>query len=262
MKSPIKYFGGKGTMANSIAVHFPVPSSYTTYVEPFGGGATMLLSQPIGHVEIYNDIYENVYSLFKVLSDKTMFEEFKHKCDLALYSSQIKAELKLDLESKLTLVDRAFAFWYVNRTSYNGVGGMNIMKIIRRGMSKSTSDFLSSVDRLKEIHDRLSAVIVLNEDSIRLIKKMDADNAFMYLDPPYHPSTRSSGDYVHDYTEQDHENLISAVLTLKGKVLLSGYDCQAYDRLLTKFTKVKFDVSMLDGNNAVKLKEETLWKNY
>jgi hypothetical protein len=44
--------------------------------------------------------------------------------------------------------------------------------------------------------------------------------------------------------------------------LLSGYDCQAYDRLLTKFTKVKFDVSMLDGNNAVKLKEETLWKNY
>lgn len=249
-------------MANSIAEHFPAADSYTTYIEGFGGGGTMLLSQPIGHVEIYNDIYENVYSLFKVLSNKTMFEEFKNKCDLALYSSQIKAELKTDLKSKLNVVDRAFAFWYVNRTSYNGVGGMNIMKVIRRGMSKSTSDFLSSVDKLKEIHDRLSAVIVLNEDSIKLIKRMDSSNAFIYLDPPYHPSTRSAGDYVHDYTGQDHETLISTVLDLNGKVLISGYDCKEYDRLLSKFTKVKFDVSTLDGNNAVKMKEETLWKNY
>ena len=249
-------------MANSVAAHFPDPSSYTTYIEAFGGGGTMLLSQPIGHVEVYNDIYENVYSLFKVLSDKSMFDEFKHKCDLALYSSQIKAELKADLKSSLSMVDRAFAFWYVNRTSYNGVGGMNIMKVIRRGMSKSTSDFLSSVDKLKELHDRLSAVIVLNEDSIKLIQRMDSSSAFMYLDPPYHPSTRSSGDYVHDYTEQDHETLISTVLTLKGKILISGYDCKEYDRLLSKFTKVKFDVSTLDGNNAVKMKEETLWKNY
>lgn len=262
MKSPIKFFGGKNSMSKKINLHFPEPSSYLTYVEAYGGSGAMLLSNPIGHVEIYNDIYENVYSLFKVLSNNVLFDEFKRRCDIAIYSAQLKKEYKEKLRLNISIVDRAYYFWYINRTSYNGVGGMNIMKIIRRGMSKSTSDFLSSVDKLKEIHDRLSAVIILNEDALSLIKRMDSDNTFMYLDPPYHLSTRSSGGYIHDYTDTNHESFIDLVLTLKAKVLISGYACEAYKRLDTKFDRIDFDVSMSDGNNSVKMKVESLWKNY
>jgi len=37
MNAPIKYFGGKGTMFNEIIKYFPDPSTYNTYIEPFGG---------------------------------------------------------------------------------------------------------------------------------------------------------------------------------------------------------------------------------
>ena len=251
-------------MAKTILFHFPPDASYKKYVEPYGGSAALMLCKPLGHVEIYNDIEQNVYCLFKVLSDEGMFKAFKRLCDLALYSEQIRDEMKVALEDSdfLSMYQRAFVFWYVNRTSYNGVGGLNVMPVIRRGMSKSTSDFLSSVDRLKELHDRLSAVIVLNQDALKLIKKHDGTNTFMYLDPPYHPDTRSSGGYKHDYTVEDHRALIELLLECKSKILLSGYDCDDYSWLAHKFKKVKFDVSSLDGKNRVKVREEVLWRNY
>ena len=46
-------------------------------------------------------------------------------------------------------------------------------------MSKSVSDFLSAIDRLDEIHDRLSKVIVTNCDGIDLIEKYNTENVFI-----------------------------------------------------------------------------------
>ena len=43
-------------------------------------------------------------------------------------------------------------FWYVTRTSYNGLGGYNYDMHVRRKMSKGISDFLSSIDKMTEIH--------------------------------------------------------------------------------------------------------------
>lgn len=37
LNSPIRYFGGKGTMFNNIIEQFPLPETYNTYIEPFGG---------------------------------------------------------------------------------------------------------------------------------------------------------------------------------------------------------------------------------
>ena len=89
MKPPIKYFGGKSNMISKILPHFPPDSHYNIYLEPYGGSASVLLSRPLtGHVEIFNDINENIYSLFKCLIDPDLFSEFKNKCDLSLYSAQ------------------------------------------------------------------------------------------------------------------------------------------------------------------------------
>jgi DNA adenine methylase len=263
MKSPIKYFGGKGNMFNEIKVHFPADDQYKVYVEPFGGSAAMLLARPLtGHVEIYNDIFENVYSLFKCLSDKALFEELKAKCDLAIYSAQIRKEYKEKLKDQLGLVERAYYYWYVNRTSHNGIGGWSVNCCIRRKMSKATSDFLSCIDRLPELHDRLSAVIIENRDAVELMKKYDQSNVFIYADPPYHHETRGTHRYVHDYTDEQHESFIDACLASNAKVLISGYACKPYERLETKFKRFDFDVKTIDGTFEKKTKVESLWKNY
>ena len=99
-------------------------------------------------------------------------------------------------------------------------------------MSKSVSDYLSMIDKLPEIHNRLSTVIIENKNIFDLIKKYDSENTFFYLDPPYIQQTRASNQkYECDMTNQQHEHLISIVNNSKSKFLISGYYHPIYDNL-------------------------------
>jgi DNA adenine methylase len=263
MNTPIKYFGGKGTMFNNIIKYFPEQGTFNTYIEPFGGSFSIGLKKPETEVEIYNDLEQNVYSLYKVLSDKELFEEFKFKCDLVHFSEDLRKEFKEKLKEEQSIVDRAFYFFYVNRTSRNGIGGITLNTIVRRKMSKSTSDFLSAIDRLPELHQRLSKVIILNRDGIGLIEKYNQENIFIYCDPPYVHSTRTDTRYNVDMIDEQHEKFLDVVIKSKSKILISGYDCEMYDRLTENgFEKISFEVKTVDGAFKKKTKVETLWKNY
>jgi DNA adenine methylase len=264
MNSPIKYFGGKGTMFNNIIDYFPKRETYNTYIEPFGGSYSIGLKKEPVEIEIYNDLEKNVYSLYKVLSTPLLFRLFKEKCDLVLYSEDIRSEFIQNLKDPdISILDRAFYFFYVNRTSHNGVGGFSKNTYIRRGMSKSISDFLSAIDRLPELHDRLSRVIVTNMDGIEMIRKYNASNVFHYCDPPYEQSTRTTTRYKVDMDRDGHIDFLNAVMESKSKILISGYDCELYDRLSENgFKKVSFDVKTIDGNFKPKTKTEYLYYNY
>jgi len=172
IRSCIRYFGGKGGMYKEIIAHFPDKDTYDTYLEPFGGGASILFQKEITPIEIYNDLEENVYSLFKVLSDSKKFKEFQKRCDTVYYSKQIRDEFKADLlKDDLSMVDRAFRFFYVNRSSINSIGGFSAILVVRRGMSKCVSDMLSAIEGLPAVHQRLSRVIIENRDGVHLINK-------------------------------------------------------------------------------------------
>jgi DNA adenine methylase len=265
LNSPIRYYGGKGGMKYDIIEHFPEKGSYGVYIEPFGGGASILFAMEPTPVEIYNDLEENVYSLFKVVSDKELFHQFKQLCDLCYFSRQLRDEYEQELKrDDLTMVQRAFKYWYVNRSSYSGSGGFSINLSIRRGMSKSTSDFLSTVDNLINIHERLSRVVIEHTDGINLIKKYNSENIFLYCDPPYHSSTRVPGaKYKCDMTDEQHKELIDALLECKSKVIVSGYNNPEYDKLVVAgWKKIDFDVNTIDSKRSPRVKVESLWKNY
>ena len=235
------------------------PNNFDVYVQGFGGGASILFSKPYSSVQIYNDINQNVYSLFYVLQNKQMFQQFKYKLDLTYYSKQLHDEFKQKLKNKnISIVDRAYYYFYVNRSSFNSVGGFSTYLLARRNMSKSTSDFLSSIDGLAKIHQRLSSVIIENRDIIELIQKYDNDNVFFYLDPPYIQQTRASNQkYQCQMSNQQHQRLIDVIMASKGKFLISGYNHQIYNKLNDKFEKIEFK-SPNSGSNAT----EVLWRNY
>lgn len=153
MNSVIRYFGGKQGMANEILKYFPEKETYDTYIEPFGGSYALgFKMEYVPPIEIYNDLEKNVYSLYKVMSDKKLFEQFKEKCDLCYYISDLREEYRQKLKNEdLDLVERAFYFFYVNRTSHNGNGGLSVNTVVRRNMCKSISDMLSCIDRLPEV---------------------------------------------------------------------------------------------------------------
>lgn len=264
MNSPIRYFGSKGTMYNNIIKHFPNKEEFDTYIEPYGGTFVVGLKKEPSKIEVYNDLEQNVYSLYKVISDKDMFEQFKQKCDLTIYSEDLRKDFKEKLKfDDLDIITRAFYFFYVNRTSHNGIGGFSMNSSIRRGMSKAVSDFLSCIDRLPELHERLSRVIISNTDGVKLIRKYNAPNNLLYLDPPYEQSTRTSARYKVDMDRNGHIEFLDAVIESKSKIIISGYECDLYERLTDNgFKKLNFEVKTIDGNFNKKTKIETLWMNY
>ncbi len=261
MKSAIRYFGGKGTLYNKILKYFP--SQYDIYIEPFGGAYSVGLQQKCRQ-EIYNDLEKNVYSLFKVISDKELFKQFKEKCDLLYYSEDLRKEFKqeLKLNNNLSIIDRAFYFFYVSRTSVNGVGGFSINLIKRHNMSKSVSDLLSTIDNLEMLHNRLSTIIVCNQDGTELIKKYNKSNVFFYLDPPYMWSTRGTARYSVDMNLEQQELLIDTVLDCKeSKFLISGYNNDLYKKLEENgFKRIEFESSSLNNQGGRNI--ESLWYNY
>lgn len=269
MNSPIRYYGGKGTMFNEILKYFPDKNSYNTYIEPFGGSYSIGLKKEPTKVEIYNDLEKNVYSLYKVLSDKQLFERFKERCDLAPYCDDIRKEYLLKLKGELSVEDRAFFFFYVNRISHNGTGGFSMNPIsakdgIRRNMSKVVSDYLSCIDRLPELHDRLSRLIVSNSDGVEIINRYKNEtDVLIYCDPPYEQSTRTSARYSIDMNTEHHKRFLDAVIESKSMIIISGYDCDLYKILEENgFEKIHFQVNTIDTKFNPKTKIETLWRNF
>lgn len=272
MNAPIRYFGGKNGMAKKILEYFPEKGTYNTYIEPFGGSFGVALHNPnIPPIEIYNDLDHNVYSLFIVLVNDDMFTSFKHKCDNILYSEEMRRTFIKELKDKpwsdesSDIVDRAFKFFYVNRTSRNGIGGFSVNLCVRREMSKSCSDMLSTIEGLPKLHDRLSKVIVTNQDGVKLISKYSqSENTFIYADPPYHHSTRTETRYNVDMDDEMQEKFINECINAKCKILISGYDCETYKKLEENgFKKVEFTVHTMSGDHKTKKdKTECLWMNY
>jgi len=75
IRSPFPWFGGKGSskIRNAILKTLP-PHEY--YVEPFGGGASILLAKQPAKVEVYNDVNRGLVNLFRVIADEEMFAKF------------------------------------------------------------------------------------------------------------------------------------------------------------------------------------------
>ena len=257
-KSPIHYYGGKFYMTDIIISHFP--KKYNLYIEGFGGGASVLLAKTDYGPEIYNDLGSNVYSLFKCLSDEKMFNELKTKLDVTYYSRDIFNQFREELlRNDLSVVDRAYRYFCISRMAFNGVGAFAVNFVCRNNMCKSVSSFISAIDGLPELHQRLSRVIVENRDIFELIEKYDNNDVFWYLDPPYLADTRtSSTKYECEMTDEDHMKFVDVLLKSKSKFLISGYDHKIYDKLVENgWNKFTFQSPNVNSDRT-----ECLWYNY
>ena len=133
-------------------------------------------------------------------------------------------------------------------------------------MNEQAAAWLSCVDGLPAVHDRLKRVVILNQDALEVIGKQDGPRTLFYLDPPYHKDTRTAKDvYKHEMSDEQHVELLRAVNDCEGKVMISGYHCDLYDGMLSgdDWKCHEFDLP----NNAAGGKEkrrmtECLWVNY
>jgi DNA adenine methylase len=233
-------------------------------MEPFAGSAVISLNIPNDRCSvIVNDINRNIYSLYTVLMDAGMFAELRERLDLAICHEEFFREYRERLkDDSLSTVERAFYFFVYNRLAFNGVGGFVHSTCIRRKMSKSTSDLLSAIEGLYQIHQRMSTFIIFGRNGIDLIGKYDRPDVFIYADPPYTHDTRTSARYQCDMSMEEQKRLMEVIVHARAKILLSGYDNPLYGKFLTEengWVKTAFNVNTVSAKKGggVKLKRNT-----
>jgi DNA adenine methylase len=231
--SPLKWHGGKHYLASKIVALMP---PHTHYVEPFAGGLSVLLAKPCeGISEVVNDIDGELTNFWRVLRND--FDSFRLLCQQTPFSEAdwISAKNSFpngSLALGMNPTWRAWAFFVLCRQSLSG--RMESFAAISRnrtrcGMNEQVAAWLSAIDGLPEIHARLKRVLVLNRNAIDVIRTEDGPQTLFYLDPPYHPDTRVSKQvYRHEMAVEDHCELLFQLSKIKGKFLLSGYNCEPY----------------------------------
>ena len=262
IRPPVKRHGGKFYLAEWIISKFPAGYEKMTYVEPFGGGASVLLQKHPSQVEVFNDLDEELSNLFVVL------QNYSH--DLIQYLSLVPYS-EWEFENAIranaaTSIKRAIDFYIQCRQSIGGRGDSFALSKhrVRGGMADNVSAWLSSIDEnLPKVIKRLRTVEILCRDGLDVIKKFDSANTFFYLDPPYVQTTRKSPEvFKHEFTFGNHWNLLELVSKLKGFWVLSGYNNPLYSAWAEVCGWVKVEKQISNhaaGGDEKRVMTECLW---
>lgn len=192
---------------------------------------------------VYNDKFEGLYHFFKTLRDSSTTENLIRKLQLTPYCQQEYMYCTKEWENQEDAVEKARCFYVATIQSYDALGSMMPNKTWRRsknpdncrhGMSQNVSAWLNKIDMvIPSIVEKLRTFQITNEDALNCINYWDSLDTIFYLDPPYVMNTRDSKNiYNIEYSDQDHFNLISRLMNIKGSAIVSGYDSLLYKPLL------------------------------
>lgn len=271
MNLPLHYFGGKGSfngkLAKWIICHFP---KHIHYCEPcFGGGSILLYKEKNDNIsEVVNDIDGRLVNFWKVLANKTAFKQFYTRISFLPLSEQLFREA-LSYKFGSDTVEDAVQYFILNRQSRLG-SNKNFVTLskrrTRRGINEQVNNWLTSIEGLPEIVDRLESVVIRNIDIIKFIDQEDTEDTFFYIDPPYLHETRGCTDaYKFEMSESDHENMLQKLETINGKFCLSGYHSSLYKKYATQngWRTDEMKISHCSSTEKKKKnKTEVIWMNY
>jgi DNA adenine methylase len=267
---PLKYHGGKSYLAHKIIELMP---KHLTYAEPFfGGGAVLMAKDPEGISEVVNDIDYTLMNFWGMLRNPLTFYAMQRVLEATPFGQPVFGMAQCDsiVTGLETQIRDAIKFFIVARQSLAGrkldFAPISVNRV-RRGMNEQASAWLSSIEGLPAVHERMKRVVIMSEGFERFIKRIDNPKTLFYCDPPYihqsRVSTREYGDF--EMSNDDHELLLKTLACIKGKFILSGYDSDLYRQYAKKhkWKSVKFDLpNNSAGGKSKRRMVEVCWMNY
>lgn len=283
--SPLKWHGGKAYLAQRIIGLMPPrrsaenPEGWLHYVEPYAGGLSVLLANdPEGISEVANDLNESLTRFWQVLSDERLFPRFVRHCQATPFSEAVYNDCRMVHENPhlwnrgaadSRMIALAYAFFVVCRQSL--AGRMKDFATLsrtrtRRNMNEQASAWLTCVEGLPQVHERLKSVVILNRDALDVIRQQDGPHTLFYADPPYlHETRTTTGEYAHEMTYKQHAALLAVLGAIEGKFLLSGYPSELYDGFAAKHDWKRHDFELPNnaaGGATKRRMIEAVWANF
>lgn len=261
-KRPVlRWHGGKWKLAPWIISHFP---PHRVYVEPYGGGASVLLRKERSYAEVYNDLDRDAVALFRVLRDPEQSARLVEELKLTPFAKLEFEESYQPANDQVEIARRLLirSFMGFGSNGHNTAVKTGFRANSNRSGTTPARDWANYPDLLPLIIERLTGVVIEYRDASEVMSQHDGEQTLHYVDPPYMFETRSkamhrNGCYSHEMNREQHIALLGHLQTLSGMVLLSGYADDLYDSTLPDWERVEI-ASHADGARD---RVEVMWLN-
>lgn len=259
------YSGSKFLLAAVFALHY---AKHRRYVSLFGGSAGEFACKAPSPVEIYNDLDDHLYTVWRVLQSPKHYEQLQRLVQNTPNGRKQFEEccrILHDPPGKHSLIRRAWSFLVVGNTCRGGFHPAitRYWTTACDTTDKTTRNIQTLPQRLEEWRERFRKVRIEHADWYDLFVKYDRYDTLFFLDPPYFPLTlRSSGRlYQHELAIEMHLKLLQTICGAKGYVMLCGYNHPAYTVNLFHWRKMEFPVKAHMGGKGTP-RCEVIWMNY
>ncbi|EDP75067.1 DNA adenine methylase [Hydrogenivirga sp. 128-5-R1-1] len=263
----VKWAGGKRQLLEVLLKN--VPARFNTYIEPFVGGGALLFALLPDRAIIGDANCEliNAYSVIKDNVEELITSLERHRNDEDYYY-----EIRNLDPSTLSPVERASRFIYLNKTCYNGLYRENSKGMFNVPFGRYKNPKILDRDNLRAVSEFLNSsnVLILCQD-YRETCKLAGEGDFVYLDPPYHPLSRTASFTKYsrnDFSEEDQERLAEVFRELDRKgcyVMLSNSNTEFIKSLYRGYYIQELEASRAincKGDGRRRRKIELLIKNY
>ena len=265
-KAPFGYYGAKLRIARQIINLLP---PHYAWVEGFCGSAALTLAKSPVPIEVINDVDGEVVNLFEQLRNNP--EKLCRAVALTPYS-RAEHQLSRERENGLSLasLERARRFLVrtmmtVNAASGSSCSGFSFTQSYSRGKKEArVSRWYNLPERLEKTVERLRGVRVENRDACEIVQMFqDRPATLVYLDPPYFVKRQHK--YAIDANNLEfHSNLLEQCRRARCMILLSGYENDLYNKVLTRksgWSKQFIETHTRDTTGKEFARTEVLWMN-
>ena len=233
------------------------------------------MRKPRSYGEVYNDLDGEIVNVFRVLRDARKAAKLQKLVKLTPFSRE---EFDMAYTPDPDPIEQA------RRTivkAFMGFGSAAVTQVYSTSPGagfKATTGFRANSNRsgttpshdwanlprfFKVWTERLQCVVVENRPAETVMIAHDSTETLHYVDPPYVHSTRALSkhrtpqSYRFEMSEDDHAKLAETLHSLKGMVVISGYECELYEQLFRGWRK-ETKASHADG---AKDRVEVVWLN-
>jgi len=257
----LQYPGKKNSIAQWIISHFPHDYQSMTYLEPFFGSGSVFFRKERSAIETINDLDNEISNLFMQIRDNP-----DELILLLTNTPWSREEYDLSFERADNPIEQArrciVRFWF---TVGANVRKKNSMRFEVKRNTGALSYFhlklpeviAQASERLK--HSKKNLVQIENRNVLELIPVYNRENVLMYLDPPYLMETRTNKKvYRHEFSAEEHEELLKLITCSKARIIISGYESELYGKYLGGWRMEQTTAKDQAGNRKI----ECIWMNY
>ncbi len=253
----VKWVGGKRQLlAQFRLMNLYPPEKFnpkvSRYFEPFvGGGAVFfdLLPEKAFLSDLNNELII-AYNVIKNDVEHLIRSLKKHKIDKEYF-----LEVRAQNPEKLSDLNTASRFIYLNRTCFNGMYRVNSKGGFNVPFGKYTNPLVCDEDNLRKVSKSLQNVEVKKQDYKEVLKRAKKGD-FVYFDPPYYPLNKTANfvSYTaNGFLEKEQKELRNVYFELHKKgcfVMLSNSNTDFIKKLYSGLDK-KIKIHKVNANRMI-----------